>query len=59
MFDGLVWGEGKGARRSVSEWRRSFDVMVEEAILRCGYTVLKSLSGPEVLRKVVDWLDSI
>lgn len=58
VFGGLVWEEGTVARRSVSERRKSSDVMVE-AILRYGYTVLKPLTGPEVMKKVVDWLDSI
>ena len=46
------------ARRSVFERRRSFDVMVE-AILRYGYMVLKPPTGSEVMKRVVDWLDSI
>ena len=51
-----MWEEGTVARRSVSE-QRSFDVMVE-AILRYGYMVLKPPTGSEVMKRVVDWLDS-
>ena len=55
---GLVWEEGRVARRSVSERRMSFDV-VGVAILRCEYTVLKSLNGHEVTKRAVERLDSI
>lgn len=48
-----MWEEERVARRSVSEQRMSFDV-AGEAILRCEYTVLKSLNGSEVRKKAVD-----